>query len=84
MELIPVILSGGVGSRLWPVSREAHPKPFMDLPDGQNLIQKNFPSCFASGRCCGGSYGDQPGTPVQDRRRVRRSQHAQTFARFHP
>lgn len=42
MELIPVILSGGVGSRLWPVSREAHPKPFMDLPDGQNLIQKTF------------------------------------------
>ena len=42
MELIPVILSGGVGSRLWPVSREAHPKPFMMLPDGQNLIQKTF------------------------------------------
>jgi mannose-1-phosphate guanylyltransferase len=42
MELIPVILSGGVGSRLWPVSREAHPKPFMTLPDGQNLIQKTF------------------------------------------
>ncbi|WP_095168035.1 mannose-1-phosphate guanylyltransferase/mannose-6-phosphate isomerase [Pseudomonas sp. Irchel 3H3] len=42
MELIPVILSGGVGSRLWPVSREAHPKPFMDLPGGQNLIQKTF------------------------------------------
>ena len=42
MDLIPVILSGGVGSRLWPVSREAHPKPFMTLPDGQNLIQKTF------------------------------------------
>lgn len=42
MVLIPVILSGGVGSRLWPVSREAHPKPFMELPDGQNLIQKTF------------------------------------------
>lgn len=42
MEMIPVILSGGVGSRLWPVSREAHPKPFMVLPDGQNLIQKTF------------------------------------------
>ncbi len=42
MELVPVILSGGVGSRLWPVSREAHPKPFMTLPDGQNLIQKTF------------------------------------------
>ncbi|RMT83321.1 Mannose-6-phosphate isomerase/mannose-1-phosphate guanylyltransferase [Pseudomonas viridiflava] len=42
MDLIPVILSGGVGSRLWPVSRETHPKPFMTLPDGQNLIQKTF------------------------------------------
>jgi hypothetical protein len=27
--LIPVILSGGSGTRLWPVSREAFPKPFM-------------------------------------------------------
>lgn len=35
-------MSGGVGSRLWPVSRESHPKPFMPLPDGQNLIQKTF------------------------------------------
>ncbi|SDH35291.1 mannose-1-phosphate guanylyltransferase/mannose-6-phosphate isomerase [Pseudomonas abietaniphila] len=42
MELIPVIMSGGVGSRLWPVSRETHPKPFMQLPGGQNLIQKTF------------------------------------------
>jgi mannose-1-phosphate guanylyltransferase len=42
MDLIPVILSGGVGSRLWPVSRETHPKPFMTLPDGQNLIQKTY------------------------------------------
>lgn len=42
MKLIPVIMSGGVGSRLWPVSREAHPKPFMPLPDGQNLLHKTF------------------------------------------
>ena len=27
--LIPVILSGGAGTRLWPVSRRAYPKPFM-------------------------------------------------------
>jgi len=40
--LIPVILSGGTGSRLWPVSREAHPKPFMRLPDGETLLQKTF------------------------------------------
>lgn len=35
--LIPVILSGGAGTRLWPVSRRAHPKPFMRLADGATL-----------------------------------------------
>lgn len=40
--LIPVILSGGAGTRLWPVSREAHPKPFMKLADGQSLLQKTY------------------------------------------
>lgn len=40
--LVPVILCGGSGSRLWPVSREAHPKPFMRLADGQTLLQKAF------------------------------------------
>ena len=42
MRLIPVILCGGVGSRLWPVSRESHPKPFIRLADGQSLLQKTF------------------------------------------
>ncbi len=42
MKLIPVILCGGAGSRLWPVSRELHPKPFMRLADGQSLLQKAF------------------------------------------
>lgn len=40
--LIPVILSGGTGTRLWPVSREGHPKPFMTLPDGQTLLGKTY------------------------------------------
>lgn len=40
--LIPVILSGGAGTRLWPISRESHPKPFMKLPDGESLLQKTF------------------------------------------
>lgn len=40
--LIPVILSGGAGTRLWPVSREGHPKPFMALPDGQSLLGKTY------------------------------------------
>lgn len=39
--LVPVIISGGSGSRLWPVSRELHPKPFM-LVDEHSLIQKTF------------------------------------------
>ena len=42
MPLTPVILSGGAGSRLWPVSRESHPKPFIRLADGQSLLQKTF------------------------------------------
>ncbi|NIP16978.1 MAG: mannose-1-phosphate guanylyltransferase/mannose-6-phosphate isomerase [Xanthomonadales bacterium] len=40
--LIPVILSGGAGTRLWPVSRRAHPKPFMQLADGQSLAEKTL------------------------------------------
>jgi mannose-1-phosphate guanylyltransferase len=40
--LIPIILSGGAGTRLWPVSREAHPKPFIQLPDGESLLQKTY------------------------------------------
>lgn len=40
--LIPTILCGGAGSRLWPVSRELHPKPFIRLQDGQSLLQKAF------------------------------------------
>jgi len=42
MKLIPAILCGGAGSRLWPVSRELHPKPFIRLADGQSLLQKAF------------------------------------------
>jgi len=42
MSLIPTILCGGAGSRLWPVSREMHPKPFIKLGDGESLLQKAF------------------------------------------
>ena len=41
-KLLPVILSGGVGSRLWPLSREKHPKPFIKLPDGESFLQKTY------------------------------------------
>ncbi|MBI1889892.1 MAG: mannose-1-phosphate guanylyltransferase/mannose-6-phosphate isomerase [Burkholderiales bacterium] len=42
MKVVPIILSGGVGARLWPVSRETHPKPFIKLADGESLLQKAF------------------------------------------
>jgi mannose-1-phosphate guanylyltransferase / mannose-6-phosphate isomerase len=42
MQFVTTILCGGAGSRLWPVSRELHPKPFIRLQDGQSLLQKAF------------------------------------------
>lgn len=42
MHLIPTILCGGAGSRLWPVSRELHPKPFLRLAEGSSLLQEAF------------------------------------------
>ncbi len=45
--LIPVILAGGVGARLWPVSRESYPKPFIRLADGQSLLQKTLQRAVA-------------------------------------
>src|SRR5258706_2852677 len=41
-HFVPVILSGGAGSRLWPVSREALPKPFIKLVDGETLLAKTL------------------------------------------
>lgn len=42
VDVIPVVLCGGSGSRLWPVSRELHPKPFIRLSDGQSFLQKAY------------------------------------------
>lgn len=41
-NLIPVILSGGAGTRLWPASRQGYPKPFMRLGDGQSLLLRTL------------------------------------------
>jgi len=40
MTLYPVILSGGSGSRLWPLSREHYPKPLLPLISGKSLLQE--------------------------------------------
>ena len=40
--ITPVLLSGGVGSRLWPVSREAHPKQFLSLAGELSMLQETL------------------------------------------
>jgi mannose-1-phosphate guanylyltransferase / mannose-6-phosphate isomerase len=47
MKLLPVILCGGAGTRLWPLSRELSPKPFVHLPDGTTLFAKTLARCAA-------------------------------------
>jgi mannose-1-phosphate guanylyltransferase/mannose-6-phosphate isomerase len=39
-QVVPVILSGGSGSRLWPVSRESFPKQFWPLVSDRSMIQE--------------------------------------------
>ncbi len=39
MPIIPVILSGGGGTRLWPMSRPANPKQFLALTSVQTMFQ---------------------------------------------
>ncbi|SHO59401.1 mannose-1-phosphate guanylyltransferase [Algoriphagus zhangzhouensis] len=40
MTIVNVILSGGVGSRLWPLSRKARPKQYLPIFEGETLFQK--------------------------------------------
>ena len=47
--IIPVILSGGAGKRLWPLSRESHPKQFLPLFDGQSLFKLTLARVQAEG-----------------------------------
>jgi mannose-1-phosphate guanylyltransferase/mannose-6-phosphate isomerase len=39
MQLLPVILSGGSGTRLWPLSREQYPKQLLPLVGDDSLLQ---------------------------------------------
>ena len=38
--MIPVILAGGSGERLWPLSRQSFPKQFLGLAGDQSLFQQ--------------------------------------------
>lgn len=37
--IVPVIMAGGTGSRLWPMSRELYPKQFLRLNGDQSMLQ---------------------------------------------
>ena len=39
MMIVPVILAGGAGTRLWPLSRERHPKQLLQLTGHHSMIQ---------------------------------------------
>ena len=43
--IVPVILCGGAGSRLWPVSRQLLPKQFLPLVTGCTLLQDTALAC---------------------------------------
>lgn len=41
-QIVPIILSGGSGSRLWPLSRTSLPKQFLAAPNGQTFLQNTL------------------------------------------
>jgi len=42
MQIIPVILSGGSGTRLWPLSRKQHPKQYLPLASDNTMLQETI------------------------------------------
>jgi mannose-1-phosphate guanylyltransferase / mannose-6-phosphate isomerase len=48
MKIIPVILSGGAGTRLWPLSRQVKPKQFLKFGTDHTLIQETVLRCRAN------------------------------------
>ena len=47
--VVPIILCGGSGTRLWPLSRKSFPKQFVPLIDGKSLLQLTLERVAALG-----------------------------------
>src|SRR5689334_923525 len=41
-RITPVVICGGSGTRLWPLSRAAHPKQLLPLFEGKSLLQQTL------------------------------------------
>jgi mannose-1-phosphate guanylyltransferase len=41
-KIIPVIMAGGTGTRLWPLSRSSAPKQFIQVVEGKTLFQETL------------------------------------------
>ncbi|MFC7520598.1 mannose-1-phosphate guanylyltransferase/mannose-6-phosphate isomerase [Xanthomonas populi] len=41
-DVLPIILSGGSGTRLWPLSRESYPKQFLPLVGEHSMLQATW------------------------------------------
>ncbi len=72
VRIIPVILSGGAGTRLWPLSRETAPKPSMPLPDGETLLAKTAARALALPGVARLRHRHQPRVLLPHEGRVRR------------
>ena len=49
MAIVPVILSGGTGTRLWPLSREGYPKQFWALLGSETMLQQTAGRAMGEG-----------------------------------
>ena len=52
VPLYPVILCGGSGTRLWPLSRGLYPKQFMDLGKGRTLFKDTLQRATGELKSC--------------------------------
>lgn len=50
MKIQPVIMSGGAGTRLWPLSRRARPKQFLNLVTDNSLFQETVLRLYDNGQ----------------------------------
>ena len=42
MEKAVLIMAGGIGERLWPLSRESKPKQFLNIVENKSLIEQTI------------------------------------------